>query len=246
MKKIIGWLIICSFGLTSCTRVVQVVDRASIASESMPAVVEQKTDNFNIYYPTIWGKMTDKPMIKGYRLPRPTFGYGVYEISPAKLLTISVIAALIIKGLWSFLHKDTVNVIGNVTATPNGSFNAVASGDFNANAQGNFNAVPNGDFNANPRGNFEAVPNGEFQANAQGEFNAIPQGDFHAVPQGAFQVSHSNKKYNISPSSSLSSETKKKKVTPKILIDESDKSSDVKTPDKSDIPVEPPVDPPSD
>ncbi|MCA6080097.1 MAG: hypothetical protein LE169_04320 [Endomicrobium sp.] len=269
MKKIICLLIICLLGLTSCTKqpqtVVQVVDRAPAASESMPAVVEQKADNFSIPYPIIWGKMTDEPKIKGYRLPRPTFGYGVYEISPVKLLTISVIIALIIKGSWNFWHKDTVNVIGNVTATPTGSFQANANGVFQANAQGDFNAVPQGvfqanangafqanaqgDFNAIPQGDFNAVPqgafqanaNGAFQANANGDFNAVPQGAFQANANGTFQASLSNKKYNISPSSSSSNEAKKKKIKPKILIDESDKSSDVKSPDKSDLNPDPPA-----
>ena len=236
MKKLIS-LLLCVVLISGCTKqpqtVVQVVERTPIASENTSVIIETQTDNFNIPYPTIWGKMTDKPMIKGYRLPRPTFGYGWYEISPAKLTAIAVVVALVVKGLWSIWHKDTVNVIGNVTATPigafqanaQGNFNAVPNGEFQANAQGSFNAVPNGEFNANPNGAFNANPNGEFQANAQGSFNAKPDGNFDAVPKGEFQVnslSHSEsssslknkskKKFNISSSSS--GEEKKKKITP--------------------------------
>jgi hypothetical protein len=94
----------------------------------MPAVVEQKADNFSIPYPTIWGKMTDEPKIKGYRLPRPTFGYGWYEISPAKLTAIAIISALVIKGLWSLWHKDTVNIVGSVGVDPSSTVKVDTSG----------------------------------------------------------------------------------------------------------------------
>jgi hypothetical protein len=147
MKKIIGLLIVLSLGLTSCTK--QTTPNVIIKSKSLPAVQTfVQPETVSIPYPTILGRMADKPMIKGYRPPRPTFGLKRFEIGTGKLMALMIGVALIIKGVHSLFAKKQETIIAKFDKDNLPVFNV--QGEVKAKPDGQFDAVPKGYMKCKP------------------------------------------------------------------------------------------------
>ncbi|MCA6080323.1 MAG: hypothetical protein LE169_05500 [Endomicrobium sp.] len=77
-----------------------------------PVNFTPERETLSIPFPKIWAKMTNEPMIKGYRLPRPTFELGWWTVSSVNFGIVTALSLLALcAGKYLFFSKQQVNEV---------------------------------------------------------------------------------------------------------------------------------------
>lgn len=141
--------------------------------------------------------MTDELMIKGYRLPRPTFGLGWWTVGTNNFVGVSALLLLAIcAGKYLFFNKGNNNM---VKIDPTSTVECVQSKAFETAApttpitvSGNVGIDPSATVQIAPNQQVAAVPSGDFKAVPQGDFNAVGKGEIECAPSKSAHLKVSN------------------------------------------------------